>query len=100
VHYSDNGSGVEGAEILLYRNSTGEIVQSGTTDEDGSYTLVYKHLGKRDNYTVLILEAGMHQLIELKSNGWAEVDFDLFTRTTSASWAGEDQRGGGRKGKK
>jgi len=99
VHYSDDGEGVEGLEVMLYRNSTGQVVQSGTTDEDGFYTLVYKHKGKKDVYTVILFEAGMQQLIQLKGNGWAEVDFDLFTGTTSATWAGEGQ-GGGRKGKK
>ena len=99
MHYSDDGSGVEGAGVLLYRNSTGEVVQSGMTDEDGFYTLVYKHTGKKDVYTVILDNPAMVQPIELKGNGWAEVDFDLFTGTTSATWAGEGQ-GGGRRGKK
>jgi hypothetical protein len=99
VHYSDDESGTVGAELMLYRNSTGQIVQTGTTDEDGFYTLVYKHTGKKDVYTVILLDPPMQQLIELKGNGWAEIDFDLFTGTSSATWAGEGQ-GGGRKGKK
>jgi hypothetical protein len=102
-HDSSDGSGIEGAELMLYRNSTGEVVQTGTTDEDGYYTLVYKHTGKKDVYTIILDYPPMplmQQMIELKGNGWAEVDFDLFTETTTATWAGEGQGGGGRKGKK
>jgi hypothetical protein len=100
VHWSDDGSGAEGANIMLYNNSTGEVVQTGTTDMEGFYTLTYKHTGKKSVYTVILVEAGMQQLVELKGNGWAEVDFDLFTETSTATWAGEGQGGGGRKGKK
>jgi hypothetical protein len=99
VQYSDTEEGVEGAELMLYRNGTGEVVQTTTTDEDGSFTLVYKHLGRKAVYTVILVAPAMQQPIELKANGWAEIDFDLFTQTSSATWAGEGQ-GGGRKGKK
>ncbi len=99
VHYSDDGSGLAGAELLLYRDSTGEVVQAGTTDEEGFYTLVYKHKGKRDMYTVILVDPPMQQPIELRGSGWGEIEFDVFTQTSSATWAGETQ-GGGKPGKK
>ena len=100
VHYSDEGSGVQGLEVQLYRHSTGEIVQVGTTGEEGFYTLVYKHTGAKEIYTVLLDNAGMQQAVQLKANGWAEVNFDLFTQSASAIFAGQGQTGGDRQGRK
>jgi hypothetical protein len=100
VHYSDEGSGVEGAEVLLYRNSTGELVRTGTTGKEGFYTLDYRHTGKKAVYTVVLTDPPMQQSVQLRANGWAEINFDLFTHSTSANWAGEGQQGGDRQGKK
>jgi hypothetical protein len=84
-----------GALVQLYRNSTDEIVGSGTTDEEGFYTVQYKHKGKADLYTVILVGENA-QLISLRGNGWAEVSFDVDTGATEAIWAGSGGGGGKR----
>jgi hypothetical protein len=97
VHRSNNGSGVEGAHVMLHRLSTDEIVQMGTTDEDGAYLLSYKHTGAPELYLVILTNPQMDQLVQLKGNGWAEVNFDVHTGVIDAAWA---ETGGGRRRKK
>jgi hypothetical protein len=84
---SDTGSALPGAGVELVRVSTGELVGSGVTDEDGFYTITYKHKGKREMYDVTL--NGGHditQRIELKANGWAEVNFDVFTGASTGEF--------------
>ena len=78
---SDTSSGVAGAPLQLYRFSTDEIVDVGVTDEDGSYTMDYKHTGPQDVYQVILPGHGMDQMIQLKGGGWAAVSFDVDTGT-------------------
>ena len=61
VHHSDNGSGVDGAQLLLVRNRTGEVVQTGTTGEQGFFTLVYKHTGPKEVDIVSLANSSLQQ---------------------------------------
>jgi hypothetical protein len=94
----------QGTPLALIRNSTGEIVGTGETDEDGFWAVPYKHKGKAAWYTVWLL--GQYDLlghIELKGgSGWGNVDFDVDTETYTAEWGtgGSTGGGGGGKGKK
>jgi hypothetical protein len=84
---SDIGAAVPGAGVELVRVSTGELVGSGVTDEDGFYTITYKHKGKREMYDVTLNgDHDITQRIELKANGWAEVNFDVFTGTSTGEF--------------
>jgi hypothetical protein len=92
VAASSNEQGVEGVAIQLYRNSTDEIIGGATTDEDGYWTIEYKHKGKADIYTVILVGQNA-QMISLKANGWAEVNFDVTTGTSQAIWSGQKKGG-------
>jgi hypothetical protein len=95
---SDSGSPVAGEGVELVRVSTGELVGNGVTDADGFYTITYKHKGKRANYNIT-LNGGydITQRIQLKANGWAEVNFDVFTGTSTGEF-NLNPNGGGRGG--
>jgi hypothetical protein len=95
VAASANGQGVDGATVQIYRNSTDEIVATGTTDGEGYYSIDYTHHGKSDIYTVILVGQNA-QMISLKSKGWAEVNFDVTTGATEAIWTGKDKKGGRR----
>jgi hypothetical protein len=95
VAASSHEQGVPGQVVQLYRNSTDEIVVSDVTDEDGYYALEYKHKGKSDIYTVILVGQNA-QMISLKANGWAEVNFDVTTGATEATWTGQNNGGGRR----
>jgi hypothetical protein len=98
VSSSDDESAVTGAWIELVRVNTGELVASGTSDDDGYYALPYKHKGKRAQYDV-ILNGGVSitHRIQLKANGWAEVTYDVFTGTSTGYFTSSGG-GGGRGG--
>jgi hypothetical protein len=81
---SNNGEGVGGSTVDLYRVSTGELVQSGVSDEDGFYALNYKHTGPEELYDVIPQGTGLIQQASLKANSWAEVNCDVFTGSCSA----------------
>jgi hypothetical protein len=100
VYRSDDESGVEGAEVALHRIDTGELIEVGTTTEEGFFTLAHKHTGPKTVYTVTLADSGLQQGVQLKANGWAEVNFDLHMHATSAIFAGQGQQGGDREGKK
>ena len=86
VTSSATGTGQAGAPVELIRVKTGNVVKSGVTDQDGYYTLEYKHKGKRALYSVVLTSHGLIQDIELRANGWAEVNFDVFTGTSSGAF--------------
>ena len=68
-----------GTEIQLL-NSSGAVVQSSVLDEDGYYFLAYKHKGKRADFDVCLRgDYGLCATVTLKSNGAAEVNFDVDT---------------------
>lgn len=102
----NDGSSAAGVSVELVRVSTGESVGSNETDEDGFYTIPYKHTGKRAMYTVILGGAyGLEQDIQHKGNGWAEVNFDVFAGTSTGEFnldlsAGGSGHGGGPKGGK
>jgi len=51
-------------------------------------------------YTVILGGAfGLQQDIQLKGNGWAEVDFDVFTGTSTGEFNLDSTGGGGGSGK-
>jgi hypothetical protein len=83
-----------GAEVIVYRNSTNLIVKTATTDEDGYYLAEYKHKGKPDDYTIILTETGSSQVITLRGNGWAEVNF--LDGTVEGTWVGAGGGGGKR----
>jgi hypothetical protein len=87
VWSSADGQGVEGASVALVRNSSGDIVKTGVTDEDGFYSLAYRHRGKRAPYTVVLMSGyDLEQGIILRSNGWGEINFDVYTGTSTAEF--------------
>jgi hypothetical protein len=77
--------------------STGELVASGVSDEDGYYAVPYKHTGKRAQYDVTLNGGEITQRVQLKANGWAEVSFDVSTGTSTGYFTSSDG-GGGRGG--
>jgi hypothetical protein len=57
-------------------------VKQGIVDEDGFFTLEYKHKGAQENYTVRILGAyNVSRVVALKGSGWVEVNYDPATGT-------------------
>ena len=96
---SDNGDPCpENVAVELVRNSTSEVVQSTVTDEDGFYGLIYAHRGKPAFYTVFLLgDYNLSHKVKLNSKGWAEVNFDVYTGTSTAtlSHGPKDDDGGG-----
>jgi hypothetical protein len=90
--HSDDGSPCDKDLVVeLMNNKTGEIVQTAWTDEDGAWATVYKHRGKPTMFTVRIWEededcGSIAQEIELQGNGWANVDFDPSTCTSTAEY--------------
>jgi hypothetical protein len=73
-------------EVILFRNSTNEIEENGFTDEDGYFVTRYKHTGPPENFTVVLVEYGLNQVVRLHGNGWAELNFDVQHGTVSGSW--------------
>jgi hypothetical protein len=89
THENNGNPCNEGLLVELIRNNSGEVVKSGLTDQDGFWTTPYKHKGKPVLYTVVIYEPGctlIGQEIELQGNGWANVDFDASTCTSTAEY--------------
>jgi hypothetical protein len=96
---SDTESAATSAWVELVRVSTGELVGSALTDEDGYFAIPYKHKGKRAMYDVtLIGGSNITQRVQLKANGWAEVNFDVFTGTSTGEFNSDPNGGGGRGG--
>jgi hypothetical protein len=81
-----NGSPVANARLQLVKNSTRTVVASASTDVDGFYLLAYRHKGSPDTYTVYLLDYALVRTIELKGSGWGEVDFDVYTGTSTATY--------------
>ena len=60
------------------KDSTGKVLASGTTDEDGWYMCTYKWTGKAVTLSLTITPSGyaaQTKSVALKSNGFAELDF-------------------------
>jgi hypothetical protein len=96
VAASDTGAGVSGAWVEVYRVSTGELVASGVSDDDGYYGIPYKHTGKRAWYEVTLNGGNIiAERVQMKANGWAVVDYDVSTGTSDGYFA-VDGSGGGR----
>jgi hypothetical protein len=57
------------------KDGTGKtVLATGVTDKDGFYALNYKHTGKATNFIVVL--GNVQYVVQLKANGWAEVDYD------------------------
>jgi hypothetical protein len=98
VFESATESGVSAAWIEVFRVSTGELVASGVSDEDGYYAIPYKHTGKRAQYDVVLNGGEITQRVQLKANGWAEVSFDVSTGTSTGFFTKSGGDGSGRGG--
>jgi hypothetical protein len=76
--YNSAGDPVSGATVTLL-NSKRTRVGSGTTDEDGFYSIVYKHTGKAATYSVSIVTPPPAyretKKVSLKANAFVQVDF-------------------------
>jgi hypothetical protein len=75
---------VPGLKLQLMNGST--VLARGSTDADGFYLLNYKHKGKAANFTVDIVGLNMRQVVTLKANGYAEVDWDLLTGLSTVDY--------------
>jgi hypothetical protein len=79
---SFDGEGLEGLHLTLSKtDNPTTVLKASTTDEDGSYTLLYKHKGKPTWYDVNLYDETGEELlgsitIELQGNGWTQVTFD------------------------
>jgi len=80
-----DGDGLSGKTVKLV-NSAGQVVKKTVTDPDGYYLLEYMHRGRPGTYYVRLysgisacdVDGGgkyWEIAIELKSNGWSEVNF-------------------------
>jgi hypothetical protein len=93
---------VAGASLQLFRNSTGALVATATSDEDGFYVLNHKHKGKAAMYTAVLFKADgtvdIEVEIELKGNDFDEVSFFIDPAgTTAVVDTGDRGKGGGGK---
>ena len=85
---SVDGSAVAGAQVTLTRIDNKAIVGTATTDFDGYYAIPWKHTGKAAMYRVDLV-FGNQKLsgqVELKANGWGNVEFDLTKGTVTAEF--------------
>jgi hypothetical protein len=82
VFSSSTGDGHEDLILTLARSGRpNAILQTSTTDEDGSYALIYKHKGKPTMYIVDLYDQSGNDVlstitVELQGNGWTNIDFD------------------------
>ena len=84
--------------VTLLDVKSGDILLNTETDEDGFYQLVYTHRGKPTVFTVRLGGSyDLEQDVELHSNGWAEVIFDIDTGTTTAEVGCGGGKGCGKK---
>jgi hypothetical protein len=95
VQHSTSGDPAqEGLSVSLVKSSTGEVIKTGSTDEDGFWITPYKHKGKPTMYTINVdypscetmLGSPFSQEIELQGNGWSYVTFDADTCTSTAEY--------------
>ena len=84
------GQAVSQGNGALYQNipatltdSTGKVISTGTTDQDGFYALPYAHKGKPALFTITLGTGATKasKVIELHANGWTEADYDPLTLT-------------------
>jgi hypothetical protein len=75
---SSNGAAWQNVPVTL-KNASGAVIATSITDKDGFYGLNYKHTGKAARFTVVL--GNVSQVVTLKANGWAEVDYDVTTGT-------------------
>jgi len=74
ITLTGSGNPVPGQLVTIY-SSTGSLLATVTTDEDGFYFYGYKHKGKANTYTV---EAcGIKNVVTVKANGLVEVNFQI-----------------------
>ena len=73
-----------GLKVRLLKGTT--VVASGTSDADGFYLLAYKHTGKAANFAVQIVGMGLQQVVTLKANGYAQVNWNLDTGTATTEY--------------
>jgi hypothetical protein len=76
-----NGDSVVGAKITI-KDSSGKIIGTATTDENGYYSFYYKYSGKAAVFTVTVtspLTGTSSQTVTLKSNKYIKVSFEFVT---------------------
>jgi hypothetical protein len=82
VRSSLTGDGYEGNILTLAKaNNPTAILKETVTDEDGAYTLLYKHKGKPTMYITELYDPSGTKLLgsiafELQGNGWTQIEFD------------------------
>jgi hypothetical protein len=82
VRSSLTGDGYEGNILTLAKESNPTtIVKETVSDEDGAYTLLYKHKGNPTMYIAELYDPSGTQLLgsiafELQGNGWTQIEFD------------------------
>jgi hypothetical protein len=77
ANHSTDGSPVEvGTAVKLVSQDTEEVVKIGSTDDDGYFTLDFKHTGQAAWYDVHLMGSyNLTQAVRLTPNGWAEASF-------------------------
>ena len=73
----------------------GVTVETGATDEDGYYGMLYKHTGKKAPYTVYLPDFSYGHEVMLKANGYAEVNFTMDGGGTISSESVDNSSPGG-----
>jgi hypothetical protein len=86
-----DGKGLTGVPVKLIRQSTGVVVATGTTDQDGFYLLPYLHTGSPESFIVVIGQglSAIWTFVELKANRLTEVSYDVTTGRWTITSSGQ-----------
>ena len=67
---------VEDVRVQIY-NSSGSLLATVYTDEDGFYFYSYKHKGKAATYTIVLPDYGISKSVMVKANGLVVEEFQV-----------------------
>jgi 5-hydroxyisourate hydrolase-like protein (transthyretin family) len=73
---TSDGTPVKGVKIQIY-DSSGKLLATVYTDEDGWYMYNYKWTGKAATFTIKLPAYNLKQSVTLKANAFAFVNFTV-----------------------